>query len=297
MCPLLNREITTNVAINHYTLNACLPPLVDDEDINATTALMDFANKRDYLDSIRIISEMSFRESQKNQSKTAPPLYKTTISTEKSNTNTTIDPSPPNDKVLETNIDEVTITKTITQRTLETYPLIYTSIIPRYPQYKDPIARYHSYATWTKDAISVDGLIMAGFYFTRNYDKVKCFHCGLGLKLWGPKDDPWRHHSRWSPKCFYLRLMKGIGYEQMIRHENEITDTINEISLRNEDETESDPKTVCKLCYLFPIETVILPCGHAAACKTCAKIIHFTTRKCPVCRDTYKLYHEITIVG
>lgn len=137
---------------------------------------------------------------------------------------------------------------------------------------------------------------MAGFFYTRIRDRVKCFHCGLGLSLWSPYDDPWRNHSAWSPKCFYVKIMKGTGFEKLVKHEAEMIAVISDISDTPEPEP-VDTKIVCKMCYLFPIDTIFLPCGHAAACTTCAKIINFTTRKCPLCRDTYQLYHEMILVG
>ena len=60
-------------------------------------------------------------------------------------------------------------------------------------------------------------------------DLVRCYHCGLGLKDWGPMEDPILEHVRFSPQCLHLadnvireqldqyRVRHGSVYTQVYR--------------------------------------------------------------------------------
>ena len=56
---------------------------------------------------------------------------------------------------------------------------------------------------------SFDKSAEAGFYYTGETDCVRCFWCSLGLNCWGPGDDPWREHARFSPRCPWLLRCRG----------------------------------------------------------------------------------------
>ena len=55
----------------------------------------------------------------------------------------------------------------------------------------------------------------AGFYYTGQGDRVRCFHCGLVLHSWEPTGMPWHAHARYSPSCAYLIVEKGIDWIQL----------------------------------------------------------------------------------
>ncbi|VDI62401.1 Hypothetical predicted protein [Mytilus galloprovincialis] len=54
-------------------------------------------------------------------------------------------------------------------------------------------------------------------------------------------------------------------------------------SLEEENQNLKDQQT-CKICLDEPIAIVFLPCGHLAACVTCAPAL----RRCPICRTFIK---------
>ena len=57
-----------------------------------------------------------------------------------------------------------------------------------------------------------------------------------------------------------------------------LRDTMNEMGVRLQKETEKD---VCRLCYERNIDTVVLECGHRVMCSRCSGNV----RNCPVCRQ------------
>eukprot|EP00092_Neocalanus_flemingeri_P011981 GFUD01012916.1.p1 GENE.GFUD01012916.1~~GFUD01012916.1.p1 ORF type:complete len:283 (-),score=46.76 GFUD01012916.1:55-903(-) len=46
-------------------------------------------------------------------------------------------------------------------------------------------------------------------------------------------------------------------------------------------------KLECKICFDSPVNTVLLPCGHACCCQDCSVKLKFATwdSKCPICRN------------
>ncbi|KAG8229323.1 hypothetical protein J437_LFUL007131, partial [Ladona fulva] len=65
--------------------------------------------------------------------------------------------------------------------------------------------------SWPADRVKQSPLSFAeaGFFYTGYSDRVRCFHCDLGLWEWQDDDDPWIEHARWFPNCEYVRLIKG----------------------------------------------------------------------------------------
>jgi hypothetical protein len=51
----------------------------------------------------------------------------------------------------------------------------------------------------------------AGF-FSKNRDSVQCFYCSLILSNWVNGDCLYREHSKFSNKCIFLLLSKGINF-------------------------------------------------------------------------------------
>ena len=43
-------------------------------------------------------------------------------------------------------------------------------------------------------------------------DSVKCFSCNITLRSWERGDDPWTEHARWSPRCDYVKTVKGEAF-------------------------------------------------------------------------------------
>ncbi|XP_012227195.1 death-associated inhibitor of apoptosis 1-like [Linepithema humile] len=69
-------------------------------------------------------------------------------------------------------------------------------------QYK--AVRLESFKNWPITYIKPEKLAAAGFYFTGQDDKVKCFDCRLELYKWKEGDDPMMNHRSFSPTCRFI---------------------------------------------------------------------------------------------
>ncbi|XP_053396575.1 baculoviral IAP repeat-containing protein 8-like [Mercenaria mercenaria] len=79
----------------------------------------------------------------------------------------------------------------------------------RHPEYTDYSQRLRSYARWTLRNPDSVRLSEAGFFFTNQYDLVRCFQCGIGLKDFSEGDNPLMEHVRHSPNCQFLAEYLG----------------------------------------------------------------------------------------
>jgi baculoviral IAP repeat-containing protein 7/8 len=71
-------------------------------------------------------------------------------------------------------------------------------------------ARLKSFKNWPKSLAQKPTILAeAGFYYTGVGDRVCCFYCGLGLKDWQEKDDPWKEHVVWNTTCNFTLMVKG----------------------------------------------------------------------------------------
>ncbi|EFN76761.1 death-associated inhibitor of apoptosis 1 [Harpegnathos saltator] len=66
-------------------------------------------------------------------------------------------------------------------------------------------ARLESYKDWPCVSVRPERLAAAGFYYTGESDKVRCFECHVEISQWLPDDDPMVDHQRWSGKCRFIR--------------------------------------------------------------------------------------------
>lgn len=65
--------------------------------------------------------------------------------------------------------------------------------------------RLESFQHWPCMSMKPEKLAAAGFYYTGESDKVKCFECHVEISQWLPDDDPMVDHQRWSAKCRFIR--------------------------------------------------------------------------------------------
>ncbi|KAL0830583.1 hypothetical protein ABMA28_002732 [Loxostege sticticalis] len=169
---------------------------------------------------------------------------------------------------------------------------------PVHPQYASEAARLRTFNDWPRCMRQKpEDLAEAGFFYTGQGDKTKCFYCDGGLKDWENDDVPWEQHARWFDRCAYVQLVKGREYVQKVLTEACLvpapkdeagavgpapvqTTTANE---KEEDNTIDDSK-ICKICYVEERNVVFVPCGHVVACAKCA----LATDKCPMCRRTFQ---------
>jgi hypothetical protein len=81
---------------------------------------------------------------------------------------------------------------------------------PEHPDKTTFEARLQTFANWHyHERMDPRKLAEAGFFYLGDSDKVKCFHCDIGLCNWEETDDPWVEHARWFSDCVFLILSKG----------------------------------------------------------------------------------------
>lgn len=142
------------------------------------------------------------------------------------------------------------------------------------------------------------------YYFSITYRSIFLF--------FKENDVPWEQHAIWFPKCNYLLLKKSREYVDQInsrkRPEQATTSSPSTSSTTEtvtkpeeatqeatkpsqvmapatntkdpDDDSNSSPTTLCKICYSKEIGVVFLPCGHVVACVDCAPALS----QCAVCR-------------
>ncbi|XP_015189033.1 PREDICTED: putative inhibitor of apoptosis [Polistes dominula] len=93
---------------------------------------------------------------------------------------------------------------------------------PVHPEYISYDARLRTFDTWPKSMPQKkDQLANAGFFYIGKGDQTLCYHCGEGLEDWEPQDDPWEQHAKWFSKCYYLLMVKGQEFVNMIKEREE----------------------------------------------------------------------------
>ncbi|XP_029968403.1 E3 ubiquitin-protein ligase XIAP [Salarias fasciatus] len=61
--------------------------------------------------------------------------------------------------------------------------------------------------------VSAEKLARAGFYFTGQADRVRCFSCKKTVENWCEDDTPVERHKEVSPSCMFLSCIHRIGSE------------------------------------------------------------------------------------
>ncbi|XP_039755147.1 baculoviral IAP repeat-containing protein 3 isoform X1 [Pararge aegeria] len=176
---------------------------------------------------------------------------------------------------------------------------------PVHARYASEAARLRSFADWPRSMRQKpEELAEAGFFYTGQGDKTKCFYCDGGLKDWENDDVPWEQHAHWFSRCAYVQLVKGKEYIQKVISEACVipapveekvakapaSTSVEKTSEKEENHVE-DTK-LCKICYNEERNVCFVPCGHVVACAKCA----LSTDKCPMCRRTFtnavRLYYS-----
>lgn len=164
---------------------------------------------------------------------------------------------------------------------------------PVHKKYASLAARLRTFKDWPRSLRQKpDDLAEAGFFYTGQGDKTKCFYCDGGLKDWEEDDIPWEQHARWFSRCAYVQLVKGKQFVQMVISES--------CYIENDDKSETAPSQaakpqepikeentiedtkLCKICYSEERNICFVPCGHVVACAKCA----LANTNCPMCRRT-----------
>ncbi|XP_063981785.1 death-associated inhibitor of apoptosis 1-like [Diachasmimorpha longicaudata] len=71
--------------------------------------------------------------------------------------------------------------------------------------YRLEAARLASYRNWPATFMDTSKLAAAGFYYTGETDRVKCFECGIEIFQWVEGDNPMSDHRRWRSTCKFIR--------------------------------------------------------------------------------------------
>lgn len=56
---------------------------------------------------------------------------------------------------------------------------------------------------------TVESLVRAGFFLSRESNTITCFYCNGSLKNWNSNIDPMIEHARWFPNCIYAKHLCG----------------------------------------------------------------------------------------
>ncbi|XP_012551316.1 inhibitor of apoptosis protein isoform X2 [Bombyx mori] len=164
---------------------------------------------------------------------------------------------------------------------------------PVHARYSTEAARLATFKDWPRCMRQKpEELAEAGFFYTGQGDKTKCFYCDGGLKDWESDDVPWEQHARWFDRCAYVQLVKGRDYIQKVKSEATAISASEEEQAATNDSTNNvaqegekhlDDSKICKICYSEERNVCFVPCGHVVACAKCA----LSTDKCPMCRRTF----------
>lgn len=65
--------------------------------------------------------------------------------------------------------------------------------------------RLQSFANWPVPYMDPAKLAAAGFYYTGEGDKVRCFECKVEICEWVEGDNPMADHQRWQEECRFIR--------------------------------------------------------------------------------------------
>lgn len=71
--------------------------------------------------------------------------------------------------------------------------------------YRFESSRLQSFKDWPCSWIKPEKLAAAGFYYTGESDKVRCFECHIEICEWQADDNPMTDHQRWSGRCRFIR--------------------------------------------------------------------------------------------
>jgi len=186
--------------------------------------------------------------------------------------------------------------------------------------------RISSLKNWkgrTHKTISDTDIAMAGFFFDRSSDCLRCFHCLVKLPSRGTRTDIWEEHAEIFPFCVHVRQCKGdtfiesvitesnehvlcnaIQYLEeennssnehcattLMKHDNGASFGIDtdikspsDLKIMVEENTQMSNNILCKVCLDEQCSIIIIPCSHFAVCGQCITSLE----KCPLCRSNIK---------
>ena len=121
-------------------------------------------------------------------------------------------------------------------------------VFATFPNYRKRENRLKSFENWPQNTSQhpID-LSASGFFYENREDEVCCFSCGLKLKSWKSKGDPWEEHAKHSMMCPYLRSQKG---SEFVERAHKITTTTQENAIGKVIDMGFDKDLVCKVLQI-----------------------------------------------
>ena len=75
-------------------------------------------------------------------------------------------------------------------------------------EYTNFVDRMNTFHNWPRaHPITKMELCHAGFIYTGQSDKVKCYNCGVYIFNFESSDKPWMEHQKFSPNCQLVRML------------------------------------------------------------------------------------------
>lgn len=151
-----------------------------------------------------------------------------------------------------------------------------------------------SFASWPKGIKQrPQELVEAGFFYSGKGDEIICFSCAIGICQLEPDDNPWvEHKNLLINPCYYLDLNRDrlkineIKYQELLEQkqltvETKETEQTKPNNYSENEATNYNNDTICKVCLDRQANIVLLPCKHVAVCSQC---VFGLNDKCPICR-------------
>jgi len=172
-----------------------------------------------------------------------------------------------------------------------------------YNELDERVKSFTSYWPWTNHpTLRPADMAKAGFHYSGESDKVKCFLCSLELNNWETTDTPFGEHEKWRPEC---PMVKQHREEQIAAARNNtrngniqsdaaiVDDLQNDLEMLEVtpgDPPEDLPETNCVVCFDKRRAMAFIPCGHVVCCEDCGNRV----ADCTMCRkkiqNRFKIY-------
>lgn len=136
-------------------------------------------------------------------------------------------------------------------------------------------ARLMTFKNWRNPYVSRDVLAKCGFYYIGPNDLVCCYFCDMELGMLEEGDDIPFEHRKWTKGCPFLdsTTTDNVPLNNPMPKDVRVR-KFPTVRLDLQDKT-----PLCKICYKDQANAIFFPCGHFAACWSCAR----KSESCPKC--------------
>lgn len=144
-------------------------------------------------------------------------------------------------------------------------------------KYITPESRLNTFDCWPilhEQYHKAESLAAAGFFYTGQWDRIRCFFCGIGIEMLLADDDITKRHVKANHRCEYLQFLQ----------QNE--------KKEEEERLHREKRNACAVCLTKEICILVLPCRHVATCGDCT----LQMETCCICRTPITMYFPIFLV-